>query len=525
MAISKTILAQILFAETADMTPDQNGPGGLTSLRTAMAELIYIGGNGKGFAAAREPTSADFGIPERLAAWQSCVAVAEEVAKRDPKPGLDSAVIVLNDVAPWTVRALLDAYSWLTPNSTISESGPVLDRGAPLQAWVVKVGKDVAPGRYPQPSSRPLVTATSTMKPAIGTAIACVLVSILLLGISAWLAGTTSRGESGWMAAPTSQPADGAGIFVTLLGQAREQVDTLEKTSTSETPIATTPTDASLAKAVQTTLAPLAIKADEAADAFIAKPNDKDAANVAKQSLITFFEALRRFEKPLTVDKAAAATAAEAALEKLIPALSRLAFKAGETAAAAIEKPEDADAARAANQSRIALYDGLQQVPSLAERVARVSKNGDDVRPSAVLREVKIPDLTLAGAVSFLAVVFLLVGTGIGLRGNPVGALVDDRGRMSLSRLQLACWTIVILGGYWTLSFWNLGAGATGTIHLPALQPDLWMLLGVVTASPLVSTMVLSGRRNASESTVDAAGGPQVGATAPPHGAGGGGCQ
>src|SRR5712691_2003859 len=47
-------------------------------------------------------------------------------------------------------------------------------------------------------------------------------------------------------------------------------------------------------------------------------------------------------------------------------------------------------------------------------------------------------------------VLFTLVA-GWAIVGRPLGALVDERNRMSLSRLQLIVWTIVVLSAFMTI--------------------------------------------------------------------------
>ena len=52
------------------------------------------------------------------------------------------------------------------------------------------------------------------------------------------------------------------------------------------------------------------------------------------------------------------------------------------------------------------------------------------------------------------AMLFLLVGLGFGATGKPYGAIVEaKRNRASLSRLQIALWTVMIISAYMTIAF------------------------------------------------------------------------
>jgi hypothetical protein len=46
---------------------------------------------------------------------------------------------------------------------------------------------------------------------------------------------------------------------------------------------------------------------------------------------------------------------------------------------------------------------------------------------------------------------------GHGITGRPQGLLIDERRKMSLSRLQLVLWTVTILSGLLTAAVSNIG--------------------------------------------------------------------
>jgi hypothetical protein len=119
-------------------------------------------------------------------------------------------------------------------------------------------------------------------------------------------------------------------------------------------------------------------------------------------------------------------------------------------------------------------------------------------------------DLTSQWLIStaILMVMLMLISYAIG--GGAFSFLVDERNRTSLSRLQLSAWTILLIGGYWTLAFWDIRCGARGGTMgpFPAMQYDLWLLLGIVNISAIASPLILQTKANAATPEVN---------TSPPH--------
>jgi hypothetical protein len=66
---------------------------------------------------------------------------------------------------------------------------------------------------------------------------------------------------------------------------------------------------------------------------------------------------------------------------------------------------------------------------------------------------------------------------------------------MSLARLQLLAWTLVILSAILTAGLANAAYGAVSplSIHIP---PELWVLLGISTTSAIASPAALSQKRD-----------------------------
>lgn len=125
---------------------------------------------------------------------------------------------------------------------------------------------------------------------------------------------------------------------------------------------------------------------------------------------------------------------------------------------------------------------------------------------------VATPNLNLSKLASWLInvalfVVFLVV-VGHGITGRPVGLLIDERNKMSLSRLQLVLWTITILSGLLTAALSNIGlfvaaqsnAALRSSLPMPfaplaiMVPSQVWLLMGISTTSLIGSPLLKSGK-------------------------------
>ncbi len=73
-------------------------------------------------------------------------------------------------------------------------------------------------------------------------------------------------------------------------------------------------------------------------------------------------------------------------------------------------------------------------------------------------------------AYTFLAVLVLLAleltVIGVLVNGRPAGAFIDNRNRISLSKLQAAAWTVVVLGAFSTTVAFNAAYIGSSTVTL-----------------------------------------------------------
>jgi hypothetical protein len=165
-------------------------------------------------------------------------------------------------------------------------------------------------------------------------------------------------------------------------------------------------------------------------------------------------------------------------------------FAAAQAAATTAQMAADAAAKKAKEEPPAAT----------AEEAKALQAKADEAK--AALASMS-QDLRAPWLITSLGLFALLVLISLGLRGEILGFLVDERGRMSLARFQFVAWTLVILGGYWVIALWNIGTAGLGDV-LPKMQTDLWILLGVVTGSPLISALILDSKANAAPNTTAA---------------------
>jgi hypothetical protein len=84
---------------------------------------------------------------------------------------------------------------------------------------------------------------------------------------------------------------------------------------------------------------------------------------------------------------------------------------------------------------------------------------------------------------------------GHGITGALWGVMIDSRNRMSLSRLQMLAWTLVILSALITAILSNVARGSETPMDI-TIPPELWVLLGISTASAIGGPALLSAKRD-----------------------------
>jgi hypothetical protein len=102
------------------------------------------------------------------------------------------------------------------------------------------------------------------------------------------------------------------------------------------------------------------------------------------------------------------------------------------------------------------------------------------------------PDLRVASWFGLLGCMLLLFFVvGLGVTGRPLGILIDERKKMSLSRLQLVLWTAIVLAAYSNAVGYNVQSGEDfGDAINVAIPEELWVLMGISTTSLVGSPLL-----------------------------------
>jgi hypothetical protein len=96
--------------------------------------------------------------------------------------------------------------------------------------------------------------------------------------------------------------------------------------------------------------------------------------------------------------------------------------------------------------------------------------------------------------IMILLAMFIVI-SGQGILGRWEGALIDERKKMSLSRLQMILWTIVIVSGYLSSALANIANKVPEPLSIE-IPKQLWLLMGISTTSLLGSPLIKSTRMN-----------------------------
>lgn len=116
-----------------------------------------------------------------------------------------------------------------------------------------------------------------------------------------------------------------------------------------------------------------------------------------------------------------------------------------------------------------------------------------------------IPTISLGVPMALMmtGVLGLLVALGLGLTGKPLGALISPEGRYSLALAQVTFWTVLVLTSLVAISTFNGGlvsehlrglepAAAQALSIFPEIPNEIWGIMGITFASPIISTFIKS---------------------------------
>jgi hypothetical protein len=91
--------------------------------------------------------------------------------------------------------------------------------------------------------------------------------------------------------------------------------------------------------------------------------------------------------------------------------------------------------------------------------------------------------------------ILLMLVLGLAITNRPLGVLINDRNLMSLSRFQMAIWTVVILAAYFTFVFMRIKNREPDALNV-ALDWHLWALMGISTTSLVGTPLILSTKKD-----------------------------
>jgi hypothetical protein len=95
-----------------------------------------------------------------------------------------------------------------------------------------------------------------------------------------------------------------------------------------------------------------------------------------------------------------------------------------------------------------------------------------------------------------LAMVSILMVIGLGTTNRLLGVLINERNLMSLSRFQMAVWTVAVLAAYFTFAFMRIKSGSVSDALAVGIDWHLWALLGISTTSLVGTPLFLNTKKD-----------------------------
>jgi hypothetical protein len=99
-----------------------------------------------------------------------------------------------------------------------------------------------------------------------------------------------------------------------------------------------------------------------------------------------------------------------------------------------------------------------------------------------------------AWVATLLTLTVFAIVVGQGITGRLPGLLIDYRNKISLSRLQMVLWTMLVLSAFLTASLSNVSTGRSNPLSIE-IPVELWMLLGISTTSLVGSPLITSQKK------------------------------
>jgi hypothetical protein len=107
--------------------------------------------------------------------------------------------------------------------------------------------------------------------------------------------------------------------------------------------------------------------------------------------------------------------------------------------------------------------------------------------------------LDIAGALGLFGISLALMIISLATIGYSImearwGLLIDGRNKVSLSKLQMVLWTIVVISGLLAATVFNLANGVKSPLDI-VIPPDLWFLMGITTVALVGSPIIKSEKQ------------------------------
>lgn len=100
----------------------------------------------------------------------------------------------------------------------------------------------------------------------------------------------------------------------------------------------------------------------------------------------------------------------------------------------------------------------------------------------------------LAWALMAAILVAFLAVLGHGVNGIKRGILVDSRNRVSLAKIQMAAWTVLLLSAYAAAALGNIGTGQADPLNV-SIPNELWLAMGISTTSLIGAPLILNPKK------------------------------
>ncbi len=97
-------------------------------------------------------------------------------------------------------------------------------------------------------------------------------------------------------------------------------------------------------------------------------------------------------------------------------------------------------------------------------------------------------------ALILLALLLFVFFLGRWVSGRPMGIFIGSRNLMSLSRMQMVLWTVLILSAYFTMVLHRVRDGSPADPLAVGMDWHLWAVMGISTASLVASPLLLGSK-------------------------------